>query len=222
MSGTVAIDDTGAASGGGTALALYNSIRTYEEGARPSPDPGTPDPDWDGTASEWRAVVVTQSVKVKRSWARTANAHADILGGALALALLAAQATTLATPVDTPLSFPVRAGEVWHVSFDALLTCGGAAGVKLGVNAPSGSTVTGQVFGAAASAVAFTSAPLTAAGTPVGAFAASGASRAVQLLATITVIADGVVTLQFGSVTATQSSTIQAGACLRAQKVVGV
>lgn len=224
MSGTVAIDDAGAASGSGTSLSLYNSILTYETTANPLPDPETPDPDWDGSLSEWSEMVLTQALKVKRSWARTANAHADILTDTdttIGQALLALQSTTLATPVDTLLTFPVLAGEVWHVEFDALLTCG-TGGVKLGVNAPALSTVVGQVFGAAASAAAFTSAPIAAIGTPVGALAASGASRIARLTAVVTVAADGALTIQFASVTNGQTSTIQASASLRARKLVGV
>lgn len=223
MSGTVTIDDAGNASGSGSALALYTAIHAIETAANPLPS-STPDDDWEGSLSEWETLVLTQIVKVKRSWARAAQAHADILTDTdttIGMALLALQSTTLATAVDTLLTFAVLAGEVWHVEFDALLTCG-TGGVKLGVNAPAASTVVGQVFGAASSATLFNSAPIAAIATPVGALAVSGASRVARMTATVTVAADGALTVQLASVTAGQTSTIQAGASLRARKLTGV
>ncbi len=231
VAGTVTIDDAGAASGSGLALALYTSIDAIEEAANPLPDPTTPDADWDETPAEWREMVVKQAVKVKRAWAREAKRHADVIAPlfvdpdtTVGKYLLAPVASTLATAVATGLTFPVLAGEVWHVECDLLVSCSGAGGVKLAFDAPAASTVAGGAVGSSTAVTAFTSASLAALGTLTAvAFCTAAATlRVVRAFVVVVAAADGAITLQFAAGTAGQTATIVTGSSMRARKVSGV
>lgn len=81
MSGTVSVDDAGAVTGTGDALALYNQIETIQVADNPLPDPTTPDDDWDQGAEAWSRMILPMVVKMKRAWAREALAHANIFRG---------------------------------------------------------------------------------------------------------------------------------------------
>lgn len=220
--GSVTIDDNGNASGSGTALDLYNEILALETAASPLPDPNTPDSDWDGTAAAWKAEILPLVVKIKRAWARQATEHATILGTGEGLSLNAPASTTSASLVATNLTFPVKSGEIWAVEVDGTVQCSSTGGVALGLSGPAGSTAHGYVDGAYTSSLAWTSAALTALGTPTGVLnAAAGASRAARLRATVTAGADGNVTFQFAAVVAGQTATIDAGTMLRARRLTG-
>jgi hypothetical protein len=220
----VVIDDSGNVSAGsGVPLALFNSILAYQTADNPLPDPATPDADWDAPAADWAEAMTEVVVKIKRAWAREANAHGAVLPDEPAgKSLIAQPNTTSASAQDTSLTFPVLNGERWHVEVDCVVSCSGIGGVKIGLNGPGGSTVSGYVDGAGASATTWTSAVITALATPVGVFsAAAGGNRMCRLRATIVAGADGDVTFQFASVTGGQTSTI-IFATLRAQPVTGV
>lgn len=80
ITGTVSVDDAGAATGSGMALALYNAIVSIQVAANPLPDPSNPPLDWDDTAEDWRKTTLGIVVKTKRAWAREAQQHANVLG----------------------------------------------------------------------------------------------------------------------------------------------
>lgn len=80
QAGSVSIDVNGAATGSGAALALYNAISTIQQADNPLPNPDVKDDDFDGTAREWHDTMLAQNVKVKKAWAREAQAHANVLG----------------------------------------------------------------------------------------------------------------------------------------------
>jgi hypothetical protein len=81
--GTVAVDDNAVVTGSGASLELFNFIQTEQTAANPLPDPNNPDADWDGTAEEWRMLMLEHTVKVRRAWAREAIAHAKAVAGSI-------------------------------------------------------------------------------------------------------------------------------------------
>ena len=223
MSGTVTIDDAGNASGSGSALALYNSILTIEVAANPLTDPNVPDPDWEDTAAEWQTTFLAQNVKIKRAWARTAQEHADILGGDSALFLAAAPTTNVITATNTLLAVAAAAGETWLIEVTGQVQCSASGGVKLGLGFTGTGTVVGEVDGGGAALTSFVSALIATLGTPVGAFATAVASaRTFRLTARVTATTAGSITFQFASVTAAQISTVLAGTRMTAKKLVSV
>lgn len=110
MSGSVSIDDNGNATGSGDALALYNSILAVETAANPLADPNAPDADWDDTQAAWSALVTPINVRIKRAWAREAQAHADVLSGGNVLQSLAVTGDVLIG--SSVVVAPTRAGSI--------------------------------------------------------------------------------------------------------------
>lgn len=132
--------------------------------------------------------------------------------------------TTLTAGTPTNLTFPIAANEIWSVDVDAIVTCNGVGGVAMGLDTPVGATVSGMVFGAGASAVAYTSAKMSAGSTGYGAFntvnSAVGEAASMRAIVKNGATA-GSITLRVYSVTAGQISTMSALSKMLAQRAVG-
>lgn len=147
--GTITIDDnTGAESGSGLALALYNAISAIEQAANPFPDPATPDADWEDTVAAWTQLVQPMIVKVKKSWAREAQRHANVLGQPVVQSMTATGDISL----DTDLVVCPARGAATVLTLPAGATIGHTVDVyetsnsvvnALSVAAPGGEAVAG-------------------------------------------------------------------------------
>jgi hypothetical protein len=137
----------------------------------------------------------------------------------VALALSADFTTNDDRATPTALTFPVKSGEVWAIDLLATAQCDGAGGLRYAVAAPAGSTVEGWLDSTADSLATrvlehLTDTALTA---PVHTVANKPAPD--RLSATVKAGADGAITIQAASLTNGQTTTIAAGATLRARRV---
>lgn len=94
--GSVTVADDGTVTGSGATKLVFDEIAAVEMAANPLPDPDKPDDDWDGSAKAWRDTVRPMVVKILRSWAREAFAHAK------AIQALVADATGTVGPQGPP------------------------------------------------------------------------------------------------------------------------
>lgn len=133
--------------------------------------------------------------------------------------------TTSSTSQDSNLTFAVVAGETWVCEASLLVTCsGGTGGVKVGFSDPGGGggTIAGHAYGSAATLPAPSVNLITTFGAQ-GAFStANGGTRLAWMKVVITAAASGNITVQFASVTATQTTQLIAGSYLIARRCVGV
>lgn len=132
--------------------------------------------------------------------------------------------TTSTSATPTNLTFPVKSGEVWILEFDGVAQCSSTGGSAYAIDAPGGSTVKGWLdsttSGLSARSLDQISTPSTLTGTAVHAVAATPAPD--RIVATVTAGADGDVTIQAASQTSMQTTTIFAGATLRARRAATV
>jgi hypothetical protein len=140
-------------------------------------------------------------------------------GADVALALGADFTTSDDRATPTALTFPVKSGEVWAIDLLATAQCDGADGSRYAVAAPAGSTVEGWLDSTADSLATralehLTDTVLTA---PVHTVANKPAPDRIS--ATVKAGADGAITIQAASLTNGQTTTIAAGATLRARRV---
>ena len=77
--GSVTIADDGTVTGTGATRLIFDEIAAAQTAANPLPDPDKPDADWDESAAKWKATILPMVVKMKRSWAREAAAHAKAI-----------------------------------------------------------------------------------------------------------------------------------------------
>jgi hypothetical protein len=76
--GNVAIDPTsGAATGSGAALAIFEGI--YAAQSPLFPDPNSPPSDYTGTPESWKTSVNSSIIAVKQDFARTATGIAAVI-----------------------------------------------------------------------------------------------------------------------------------------------
>lgn len=135
--------------------------------------------------------------------------------------LTANDTTTLAAGKATNFGFTVVAGEVWVIEWFGNLGCSGVGGVTLGVVAPAGSTVDGQVFGCTGNSATFSSNSVTSVNAQNAqpfSTVAGAAERMAHLKATVTIGANGTLGLSFGAFTGGQTATMFAKAHFEARR----
>lgn len=142
----------------------------------------------------------------------------------VSLALAKPFITTSGTLAPTPLTFKVKAGEIWVVEYCGLETCSSTNGMGFGIAAPANSTVTGTLWSSAGNtAVAnWVLSTFFAVNTFISALhvgAPSTGSRPTTINARVRVVADGFITIMVQSVTAGTTTTIATDTFLKATKV---
>ena len=139
-------------------------------------------------------------------------------------ALTANFTTTLATAVSTNLSLPVRSGERWQIEFEGSVQCSSTGGVKFAIAAPAASTVEGWLDSSLAAITTLSKQRITAINTLTATATHTVATTPGpdRIRATVTAGADGSITIQAASNTASQTTTIFAGATLKATRLSGV
>lgn len=126
--------------------------------------------------------------------------------------------STVTQLVTTGLSFPVKSGEVWLVEFKGLAGCSGSAnGMKFGVLAPAGSTISGALDSSLTTATDDAHVQLTAINTATSAVhTVNGSTRDDEASFVIKAGSDGVVAWAFQPTTSGNTATVAAKAWLRA------
>lgn len=136
------------------------------------------------------------------------------------LSLAANFTTTSTSATSTNLAFPIRAGETWILEFDGIMQCSSTGGCAYAIGAPGGTTVTGWLdsttSGINSRSVEQITVPNSLTTTAVHTVATTPTTD--RLVATVTAVADGNITIQAASVTSMQTTTIFAGATLRARR----
>lgn len=141
-------------------------------------------------------------------------------GGMIGKRLSANYTTTLATNVDTDLSFAVAANEVWMIEFQTTTTSG-AAGGKFQISAPTGATVEGWSLCEVAGNPGATriTARHTAINTLTGLLLPQAAASGSTKVLVVNGANAGTIALGCGSVTGGQTTTVFAGSYMQAQRV---
>jgi hypothetical protein len=139
---------------------------------------------------------------------------------------LSANATsTSATNTNSNLVFTIGVSEVWILEFDLTVQCSSTGGVKIQITAPAGATVEGWYLSSGAAITTLVYQRITAINTLTGTITHTvattpGADRIwVRIKNSTTAGSCG---LGFASGTATQTTTIFAGSCMRGWKVTEV
>lgn len=144
----------------------------------------------------------------------------------ISLMLKSDWSTTLATPQPTPLTFPVKAGDIWDVDYFGLDACSSTNGMGHAIGAPPNSTVSGVLYSSSANTAAanWILIAITSPNAFIGAchVGASNAGRPTHLNVRVKAGADGAITLKACSVTAGTTTGIAAKAYLRAMRVTEV
>lgn len=132
--------------------------------------------------------------------------------------------TTLATAVSTALTVRVKNGEKWKIEFDGTVQCSSTGGVKFAIATPGGSTVEGWLDSSTSAITTLSKQRITAGNTLTGTATHTVATTPGpdRIVATVTAGADGAITIQAASNTASQTTTIFAGATLKATRLTGV
>lgn len=141
------------------------------------------------------------------------------------LMLTDAFTTTIATATSTKLTFPVRAEEIWDIDYYGAAGCAGdALGMKYAIAAPTGSTIAGYLDSNLANSTDDTHVAISAVNTLTSAVhTVNGGTRPDHINVRIKVgHVDGSITLQAACTTAGRTTTIDAGAYLRAHRVTSV
>jgi len=148
--------------------------------------------------------------------------YAALESAQLELSLAASFTTTSDGATPTSLTFPVNDGEIWAIELECIAQCSSTGGVRYAVDAPGASAVVGWLDGTttdlSTKSLEVIALPSTLTTTPVHTVAALPAPD--RIVATITADGDGDVTILAASNTNGQTTTIFAGAILRARRVV--
>lgn len=148
-------------------------------------------------------------------------AATDNIYGIIIKSLLNNATTSIATNTDTLLSVPVLANEVWVLEFYGTAQCSSTGGSKYQVSAPTGATIEGFLQSTTTSANTPSnqriSAINTLSSTAIHTIATTPAPDTILVRVKIGATA-GNIAIGFASVTATQITTIFAGAFIRAYK----
>jgi hypothetical protein len=166
-----------------------------------------------------QATVRELIVQVKSLLARF-NRHERV-----SLMLAAAFTTTLATIRDTGLGFDVLPGEIWDLDYYGEAGCAGdALGMKYAIGAPMGTTITGYLDSNLTTAVDDTHVAITTVNTLTSAVhTVNGNTRPDHINVRLKVAGTpGRVYIGAACTTAGRTTTVGAGAYLRACRVVEV
>jgi hypothetical protein len=186
------------------------------------------------TVSYSKFQQVAASSLVGNPTGSTANAQGITLAGNLAFSgttittldkqnsLLSNATTTATTNTNTNLSFSAAANELWVLELNWTAQCSSTGGSKFQITAPTGSTVEGWYQGTTAAVTTLTNQRITAINTLTATAAHTVATTPApdRICVRVKVGATpGTIALGFASVTAAQTTTIFAGASMRAFKV---
>lgn len=132
--------------------------------------------------------------------------------------------TTSNIAQNSNMTFHVNSSEIWEVEFAGSVTCSGAGGVNIAINAPVSSTLKGIIYGAGNSSNVLVSSEMTTTGTLYGPFSSTaGGNRFVSARATVLVGSiQGAITVQFASATNGQTSQILSGSSFKARRATAV
>jgi hypothetical protein len=137
-------------------------------------------------------------------------------------ALLNNATSTVVTNTNTNLSFSIAANEVWIVDIEFTGQCSSTGGSKFQISAPTGATIEGWHYGTSTGLTVDIKNRITAINTMTGTAAHTVATTPAPNRIRVRVknsSTAGTVALGFASVTATQTTTIFAGAMMKAFKV---
>jgi hypothetical protein len=152
-------------------------------------------------------------------------AATDNIYGIIIKSLLNNATTTIATNTDTSLSVPVLANEVWVLEFYGTAQCSSTGGSKYQVSAPTGSVVEGFLQGTTTSANTPSNQRISAINTlnstVLHTVATTPAPDTILVRVKVGATA-GNIAIGFASGVAAQTTTIFAGAFIRAYKTVEV
>ena len=124
----------------------------------------------------------------------------------------------------TGLGFAAKKGETWLVEFKGNAGCSGSAdGMKFGILAPTGTTITGALDSSLGSATTDAHVQLTAVNTATSAVhTVDGGSRDDEAYFVATMLADGRLDWAIQPTTATNIATLAAKAWIRATRLAVV
>lgn len=154
-----------------------------------------------------------------------ATLSSDRQSGIVKKSLLANFTVSTVAKADTNLSFPIGANEVWALEFFGTVQCSGTGGSKAQITAPAGATIEGFYDSTGANITTMVRNRITAintlTGTPSHTVATLPAPDSI-IVRVKNGATPGTVVISFASVTATQVTTVFAGAFIRAYKVLEV
>ena len=132
--------------------------------------------------------------------------------------------TTAATAQDTLLAFDVEDGDMWTVEYWGLAgVTGSANGMKYAIKAPASSVVTGTIYSSLTSSTDFTTPTISAPNVLTAALhTVAGGTRPDHIHVRVRVVGTGQIAIQACSTTAGNTTTILAGAQLRATRYTEV
>jgi hypothetical protein len=152
-------------------------------------------------------------------------AATDNLFGFIFKSLTSNATTTVVTNTDTLLSIPALANEVWVLEYYGTAQCSSTGGSKYQISAPTGSVVEGFLQGTTTSANTLSNQRIAAIntlnGTVLHTVATTPAPDTILVRVKVGATA-GNIAVGFASGVAAQTTTIFAGAFIRAYKVIEV
>jgi len=122
-------------------------------------------------------------------------------------------------PVATPLTFPVRAGDVWSIEYLGTAQSETADGFKYAIDFPAGSWIEGWLDSTGGAITTRSLHHITDTSATGAVHLAVEELAPDRIVATVNVAADGDVTLMVASTTNGDTTTIKRGASLRARRL---
>lgn len=128
--------------------------------------------------------------------------------------------TTSQTAVSTPLTFPMKAGEVWRIHYVGMAMDSAVGGMRYQMGAPVGSTMDGWHYGNGGALATRLYAQVSTVNVLYGTFhTVANVTTDDQILITVKAAINGNFTIQCATVTAATTVTIFAKSSLVAQKM---